>query len=110
MNIALISRVNNALISRVNIALVDQTAALRPRMFEKSIRLAPQTELQALFAEDAVEGLFNDPAFLLHERLAQWRRQPLPYRFRIMCRAIQFSALRLDFRIGYLHLGICPVR
>ena len=51
--------------------LVDQRSPLRASMPQKRIRLAPQAELQALFAENAVKSLFDDAALLLQQCLAK---------------------------------------
>ena len=65
---------------------VNERAALRARVPEERVWLAPKPELQAVLTEDAIQRLFDDPALLLQERLTQWRGQPLLYGLRIVCR------------------------
>ena len=53
----------------------DQRAALRAREAQKRPALAPQAELQAVFAEDAVERFLHDPGLLVQQGLAKRRCQ-----------------------------------
>ena len=58
-------------------------------MLQKGVGFAPKTQLQTLLAENAIQRLFDNATFLLHERIAQWRGQPLAYGFGIVCRWLQ---------------------
>jgi predicted GNAT family N-acyltransferase len=58
-------------------ALINNCFALRASMPQEAVRLAPQAELQALFAEYAIERLFDNPAFLREQCAAEWRLKPL---------------------------------
>ena len=63
---------------------VEQPFALRAGVTQEGIGLTPDTELQALLAENSVERLLDDAALLLHEGIAELRGQPLPDRLRIV--------------------------
>ena len=51
--------------ARSNKVIVHQCAVLGPGVLEKRIGLAPQTQLQALLAEGAVQRLLYNAGFLL---------------------------------------------
>ena len=55
----------------------DQRAPLRTGEAEKSPAVAPQADLQAVLAEYAVERFLDDPGFLVQQRLAERRCQPV---------------------------------
>jgi membrane-bound lytic murein transglycosylase D len=70
-------------------SLIDQRRALSTGVGQKGVEFTPQTQLQALLTENAIQRLFDEAAFLLHQRIAQWRGQPLAYGFGIVCRWLQ---------------------
>ena len=56
-------------------------ALLGPGEAQKGLWLAPEPQLQALLAEYPVEGLLDQPGFLLQEGLAERRLEPGSQRF-----------------------------
>ena len=66
-------------------SLIDQRRALSAGVRQERVGLTPKAKLQTLLTEDAIQRLFDDTAFLLHQRFAQWRGQPLAYGFGIVC-------------------------
>ena len=56
--------------------VADDAAALGAGEARERAVLAPDAELQALLAENAVQGLLDQPAFLHQEGLAEGRFQP----------------------------------
>ena len=55
----------------------DQRGTLGARITQESARLAPQTDLQALLPEDAVQCLFDEPRLLGDQRFAKGRPEPV---------------------------------
>ena len=64
---------------------VHEPGTLSAGVFQKRVGLTPMAKLQTLLTEDAIQRLFDDTAFLLHQRIAQWRGEPLAYGFGIVC-------------------------
>jgi hypothetical protein len=52
---------------------------------EEGLAVSPETELQALLAENAIEGLLDDAALLREKRVAERRPEPMVHGLRKMC-------------------------
>jgi len=76
-------------ITPVGCANVHEPGTLSAGVLQKCVGLTPMAKLQTLLTENAIQRLFDDTAFLLHQRIAQWRGQPLAYGFGIVCRWFQ---------------------